>query len=216
MDTPNEAEPILGFEFLNHFDSSIDWRQVLINLNSYHKDYYDPSKYCSNDFSSGKSFAAVIGDSRSPLFPAPVHIPSFSCHQSLLSIIYEFFKDIKDFRENNSISSLHLFHGNVDLTPSSHSDSLEELWDTEEEAEEIETLMKVFPSAYNHYLDLFSNVKAERHPPDCTCDHHIKLEGSLPPVGVIYSLPNQDSDTLRYYISESVERFLIKPRSSSK
>ncbi|MBW0548756.1 hypothetical protein O181_088471, partial [Austropuccinia psidii MF-1] len=58
-------------------------------------------------------------------------------------------------------------------------------------------------------------VKADKLPPHPTCDHHIKLEGSLPPVGVIYSLSNQESDTLRAYISENVEKGFIQPSSSS-
>ncbi|MBW0488578.1 hypothetical protein O181_028293 [Austropuccinia psidii MF-1] len=69
----------------------------------------------------------------------------------------------------------------MDLPPSSYHDSLEELWDEEEEPEEIETMMKVVPSVYHHYLDVFSKVKAEKLPPHRTCDHHIELEGSLPP-----------------------------------
>ncbi|MBW0585167.1 hypothetical protein O181_124882 [Austropuccinia psidii MF-1] len=81
----------------------------------------------------------------------------------------------------------------MDLPPSSYHDSLEELWDEEEEPEEVETVMNVIPSAYHQHLDVFSKVKAEKLPPHCTCDHHIELEGSLPPVGVIYSLSNQDS-----------------------
>ncbi|MBW0475800.1 hypothetical protein O181_015515 [Austropuccinia psidii MF-1] len=97
----------------------------------------------------------------------------------------------------------------MDLPPSSYHDSLEELWDEEEEPEEVETVMKVFPSAYSQYLDVFSKVKSEKLPPHCTCHHHIKLEGCLPPVGVIYSLSNQDSDTLRAYISENGEKGFI-------
>ncbi|MBW0519297.1 hypothetical protein O181_059012 [Austropuccinia psidii MF-1] len=92
---------------------------------------------------------------------------------------------------------------------------LEELWDEEEDPEEVETMLRVVPSVYHQYLDLFSKVKAEKLPPNCACDHHIKLEGSLPPVGVIYSFSNQDSDTLRAYISENVEKGFIWPSSSS-
>ncbi|MBW0480996.1 hypothetical protein O181_020711 [Austropuccinia psidii MF-1] len=102
----------------------------------------------------------------------------------------------------------------MDLPPSSYHDSLEELWDEEEEPE-AETVMKVIPSVYHRYLDVFSKVKAEELPPHHTCDNHIDLEGSLPPVGVIYSLSNQESDTLRAYISENVEKGLIWPSSSS-
>ncbi|MBW0481806.1 hypothetical protein O181_021521 [Austropuccinia psidii MF-1] len=103
----------------------------------------------------------------------------------------------------------------MDLPPSSYHDSLEELWEEEEEPEEIETILKVFPSAYHQYLDVFSKLKADKLPPHLSCDHHIELEGSLPPVGEIYSLSNQESDTLRACISENVEKGFIRPSSSS-
>ncbi|MBW0506881.1 hypothetical protein O181_046596 [Austropuccinia psidii MF-1] len=195
---------ILGFDFLNHYNPFIDWRQGLITFNSDHKYYYDPSKSFSNDFSSAKSCAALVVDSRTPSFPSSVHIPSLNSLQSLLSYRYEVFKEIPDVGEDSSVSSLHLFFGNMDLPPSSYHDSLEELWDEEEEPEEIETVMMVFPSVYHQYLDVFSKVKADKLPPHRACDHYTELEGSLPPVGVIYSLSNQESDTLRAYISESL------------
>ncbi|MBW0551074.1 hypothetical protein O181_090789 [Austropuccinia psidii MF-1] len=75
-------------------------------------------------------------------------------------------------------------------------------------------MMKVVTSAYHQYLDVFSKVKAEKLPPHRACDHHIFLEGSLPPLGVIYSLSNQESDTLRAYISENVKKGFNWPRSS--
>ncbi|MBW0592803.1 hypothetical protein O181_132518 [Austropuccinia psidii MF-1] len=98
---------------------------------------------------------------------------------------------MKDVGEVVAISSLHLFQGDMDLPPLSFHASLEEQWDEKEEPEEIETVLKVVPPAYHQYLDVFSKVKAEKPPPHRTCDHHIKLEGLLPPVGVIYSLSNQ-------------------------
>ncbi|MBW0562117.1 hypothetical protein O181_101832 [Austropuccinia psidii MF-1] len=101
----------------------------------------------------------------------------------------------------------------MDLPPSSYHDSLEELWDKEEKSEEIETVMKGAPSAYHQYLDVFSKVKEEKLPLHCACDHHIQLEGPLPPVAVIYALSNQESDTLKAYISESLENGFIQPRS---
>ncbi|MBW0494131.1 hypothetical protein O181_033846 [Austropuccinia psidii MF-1] len=148
IDTPKGEDLILRFDFLNHFDPSIDCRQGLITFNSDHKDYYDPSESFSNEVSSAKSCAAL-------------------------------------------------------------------LWDEEEEPEEVETVIKVVPSVYHQYLDVFSKVKAEKLPPHCACDHHIKLEGSLPPVGVIYSLSNQESDTFRCYISENLEKGFIRPSASS-
>ncbi|MBW0470337.1 hypothetical protein O181_010052 [Austropuccinia psidii MF-1] len=71
------------------------------------------------------------------------------------------------------------------------------------------------PSAYYQFLDEFSNMKADKLPPHHTCDHHIMLERSLPPVGVIYSLSNQESDTLRAYISQNLEKGFIQTSSSS-
>ncbi|MBW0489917.1 hypothetical protein O181_029632 [Austropuccinia psidii MF-1] len=97
---------------------------------------------------------------------------------SLLSSRDEVFKEIQDFGEDNSVSSLHLFFGKMDLPPLSYHDSPEESWDEEEEPKEVETVMKVVTSAYHQYLDVFSKVKAEKLPPHCACDHHIKLEGS--------------------------------------
>ncbi|MBW0490879.1 hypothetical protein O181_030594 [Austropuccinia psidii MF-1] len=69
----------------------------------------------------------------------------------------------------------------MDLPPLSFHASPEEHWDEKEEPEEIETVLKVVPPAYHHYLDVFSKVKAEKIPLHCTCDHHIKLEDLLPP-----------------------------------
>ncbi|MBW0533351.1 hypothetical protein O181_073066 [Austropuccinia psidii MF-1] len=85
----------------------------------------------------------------------------------------------------------------MDLPPLSFHASLEEQWDEEEELEEIETVPKVVPSAYHHFLDVFSNVTGEKIPPHHACDHHIELEGLLPPVGVIYYLSKHESETLR-------------------
>ncbi|MBW0544380.1 hypothetical protein O181_084095 [Austropuccinia psidii MF-1] len=82
------------------------------------------------------------------------------------------------------------------LPASSYHDSLEKLWDEEEDPEEIDNMMKVVPSAYHQCLDVPYKVKAEKNPPHHACDHHIELDGSLPPVGVSYSLSNQESDTL--------------------
>ncbi|MBW0493117.1 hypothetical protein O181_032832 [Austropuccinia psidii MF-1] len=191
IDTPKGEDLILGFEFLNHSNPSIDLRKGLITLNS------DPSKSFSNAFSSTKSCAALVGGSRTPSFPSSVHIPSLNSHRSLLSSRDEVFNKLKDLGEDNFVPSLHLFFGNMDLPPSSYHDALEEWWDEEEEPEEVET------------------VKAEKIVPHHAGDHNIELEGSLPPVGVTYSLSNQESDTLRAYISENVKNGFICPSSFS-
>ncbi|MBW0548535.1 hypothetical protein O181_088250 [Austropuccinia psidii MF-1] len=106
---------------------------------------------------------------------------------SLLSSIDEVFKEIQDVGEDNSAYSLHHLFGNMDLPPSSYHDSLEGFWDEEKEPEETETVMKVFPSTCHQYLDVSSNVKAEKLPPYQACNHCIEMEGSLPSAGMIYS-----------------------------
>ncbi|MBW0477984.1 hypothetical protein O181_017699 [Austropuccinia psidii MF-1] len=75
----------------------------------------------------------------------------------------------------------------MDLPSSSYHDSLEELRDEEEDPEEVKTVLNVVPSVYHQYLDVLSKVKAENIPPHHSCDHHIELEGSLPPVGSVSS-----------------------------
>ncbi|MBW0525849.1 hypothetical protein O181_065564 [Austropuccinia psidii MF-1] len=105
----------------------------------------------------------------------------------------EVFKEIKEFGEFFAISLLDVFQGDMDLHHLPFHASLEEQWDDEEEPEEIEDFPKVVPPANHHYLDVFSKVKAEKLPPHHACDHHIKLEGILPPAGFMYSLSNNES-----------------------
>ncbi|MBW0555609.1 hypothetical protein O181_095324 [Austropuccinia psidii MF-1] len=114
-------------------------------------------------------------------------MPSIIPSQSLLPSRDKFFKWIKDVGEDVAINSLHLFQGDMDLCPISYHASLEEQWDEEEDSEEIETVIKVVPPSYHQYLDVLSKVKAEKLHPQCACDHHIELEGLLPPVGFIYA-----------------------------
>ncbi|MBW0550526.1 hypothetical protein O181_090241 [Austropuccinia psidii MF-1] len=103
----------------------------------------------------------------------------------------------------------------MDLPPLSFHASLKQPWDEEEGPEVIETVLKVVPPAYHQNLDVFSKVKAEKLPPHRACDHHIKLEGLLPPVGVIYPLSKHESETLWQKISENLEKGFIMPSSSS-
>ncbi|MBW0500447.1 hypothetical protein O181_040162 [Austropuccinia psidii MF-1] len=103
----------------------------------------------------------------------------------------------------------------MDLPPLSFYTSLEEQWYEKEEPEEIETVLKLVPPSYSQYLDVLSKVKTEKLPPHHACDHHIELEGLLPPVVVIYSLSNQESEKLWAYSSENLEKLFIRPSSSS-
>ncbi|MBW0541823.1 hypothetical protein O181_081538 [Austropuccinia psidii MF-1] len=146
-DKPKGEDLILGFDFINNSNPSINWKKGLMTFNADHRYYYDPSKCFSNDFFSVKSYTDLVGDLRTPSFPSSIHIPSLNSNQSLLSSRDEVFKEIQDVAEDNSVSLLHLFFGNMDLPHSSYHYSLEELWDEEEGPEDIETLMKVVPSA---------------------------------------------------------------------
>ncbi|MBW0476410.1 hypothetical protein O181_016125 [Austropuccinia psidii MF-1] len=137
IDTAKGEDLMLGFQFHNDFNQSIILRPGLITFNADHKEYYNPSKTFRNDYSYSNSCADMVSYSRTPSFPSSVHIPSLNAPQSLLSSRDEVFKDIQDFGEDNSVSSLHLLLGNMQLPPSSYHDSLEELWDEEEEPEEI-------------------------------------------------------------------------------
>ncbi|MBW0480148.1 hypothetical protein O181_019863 [Austropuccinia psidii MF-1] len=80
-DTPKREDLIFGFDFINHFNPLIDWRHWLITFNSDYKDYSDPFNSFRNDFSSSKSCAALIGDSRTPSFQSSLYIPSINSPQ---------------------------------------------------------------------------------------------------------------------------------------
>ncbi|MBW0488280.1 hypothetical protein O181_027995 [Austropuccinia psidii MF-1] len=184
---------ILGYDFLYHSNPIIDWKNGLITYDSSQKDSSGMLPSARNDSATAVNSVAL----------------------SLLPLRHEVFKEIKDVGEDVAISSLHLFQGDMDLPPLFFHASLEEQWDEEEEPEEIKTVLKVVPPAYHQYLYSFSKVKAEKRPPHHSSDHHIKLEGFLAPVGVIYSLSYQKSETLQAYLSENVEKGFIRPSSSS-
>ncbi|MBW0582766.1 hypothetical protein O181_122481 [Austropuccinia psidii MF-1] len=149
IDSPKGEDLILGYDFLYHFNPLIDWKNGLITYDSSHKDSSRITS-TSNEFATSVNSVALVGELKTPSLPPSVPIPSIIPSQSLLPLRDEFFKEIKDVGEDVSISSLHLFQGDMDLPPLSF---------------------------------------------------HASLEGLLPPIGVIYSLKNQESETLRAYIS---------------
>ncbi|MBW0495817.1 hypothetical protein O181_035532 [Austropuccinia psidii MF-1] len=199
LDSPKGEELILGYDFLYHFNPIVDWRNGFITYDFNHKDSSGINSSTSNDFATSVRSVALVGELKTPSLP-PVHIPSIIHSQSLLKSRDEVFKEIGDAGEDAYISSLHLFQGDMELSPLSFHASLEEKWDEEEEPEEIEMVLKVFPPAYHQYLDFFGKVKEEKPLPHCACDHHIELEALLPPVAVIYSLSNHESETMQAYI----------------
>ncbi|MBW0501643.1 hypothetical protein O181_041358 [Austropuccinia psidii MF-1] len=203
IDSPKGEDLILGYDFLYHINPIIDWKNALITYDSSHKNSSGIKSAASNSLATAVNILALVGKLKTPFLSFSVHIPSIMPSQSLIKSRDEVIKEINVVGEDVAISSLYLFQGDM------------EQWDEEEEPEEIETVLKLVPPAYHQYLDLFSKVKAEKLPPHRACEHHIELECLLPPVGVIYSLSNQESETLQDYISENVEKGFIRPSSSS-
>ncbi|MBW0553240.1 hypothetical protein O181_092955 [Austropuccinia psidii MF-1] len=171
--SPKGEDLILGYDFLYHFNLIIDWKNGFITYYSSSKDSSGIKSSASNSLATAVNSVSLVGELKTPSLPSSVHIPSIMPSQSLLKSRDEVFKEIKDVVEEVAISSLHFFHGDMDLPPLSFNASMEELWDEEEEPEGIETVFNVVPPAYHQYLDVFSKVKAGKLPPHCTGNHHI-------------------------------------------
>ncbi|MBW0559107.1 hypothetical protein O181_098822 [Austropuccinia psidii MF-1] len=187
--SPKGEDLLLGYDFLYHFNPIMDWKTGLITYDSSHKGSSGILPSASNAFATAVNSVALVGELNTPSHPSSVHIPSIIPSQSLLPLRDEIFKEIKDVGED-------------------------EQWDEEEEPEEIEKVLKVVAPTYHQYLDVLSKVKAEKLPPHLACDHHIELEGLLTPVGVIYSLSIQESETLWAYMSENRKLNAVTRKSS--
>ncbi|MBW0592152.1 hypothetical protein O181_131867 [Austropuccinia psidii MF-1] len=112
IDSPKGEDLILGYDFLYHFNPIIDWKNVLIT--------YDSSgikSSSSNALATAVNSVSLVGELKTDSLPSSVHIPSISPSQSLIESRDEVFKEIKYVEEDVSISSLHLFHGDMDLPP---------------------------------------------------------------------------------------------------
>ncbi|MBW0520517.1 hypothetical protein O181_060232 [Austropuccinia psidii MF-1] len=176
MDSPKGEDQIWGYVFLYHFNHIIDLKNGLITCDSSHQDSSSMKSSASNALATDVNSVALVGELKTPPLPSPFHIPSIMLSQSLLKL-----RDKGCWRRFRYNFTSCLSRG---YEPS----SLEEKWNEEEEPEEIKTVLKVVPPAYQQYFDVFYNVKAEKLPPHHASDHHIELEGLLPPIGVIYSL----------------------------
>ncbi|MBW0482401.1 hypothetical protein O181_022116 [Austropuccinia psidii MF-1] len=185
INSPKGEDLKLGYDCIYHFNPIIDWKNGLITYDCSHKDSSGIISSTSNDFATDVSSVALVGELKTPSLPPSVHIPSIIPSQGY----------------GPSSFIVHAF--------------LEEQWDEEEEPEKIKAVLNIVPPAYHQYLDVFSRVKAENLPPNHACDHHIKLEGLVPPVDVIYFLSKHESETLWAYIIENLEKGLIRPSFSS-
>ncbi|MBW0496418.1 hypothetical protein O181_036133 [Austropuccinia psidii MF-1] len=79
IDSPKGKDPILGYDFLYHFNPIIDWKN---GLSTY--DYSGINSSTSNDLATSVNSVALVGELETPSLPSPVHIPSIIPSQSLL------------------------------------------------------------------------------------------------------------------------------------
>ncbi|MBW0557779.1 hypothetical protein O181_097494 [Austropuccinia psidii MF-1] len=117
IDSPKGEDLILGYDFLYHFNTIIDWKNGLITYDSNHKDLSGINSSTSNDLATAVNSVALVGELKTPSLPSSIHIPSIIPSQSLLPLRDEVFKEIKDVGEDVAIYSLHLFQGDMDLLP---------------------------------------------------------------------------------------------------
>ncbi|MBW0505033.1 hypothetical protein O181_044748 [Austropuccinia psidii MF-1] len=82
-----------------------------------HKDSSGIKSSSSNSLATAVNSVALVGELKTPSIPSSVHILSITPSHSLLKSRDEVFKEIKDVGEITAISSLHLFHGDMDLPP---------------------------------------------------------------------------------------------------
>ncbi|MBW0498496.1 hypothetical protein O181_038211 [Austropuccinia psidii MF-1] len=133
--SPKGEDPILGYDFLYHFNPIIDCKNGLITYEYSHKDSSGIKSSASNTLATTFNSVALVGELKTPSLPSSVHTPSIIPSQSLLKSRDEVFKEIKDVGGDVAIYSLHLFQGDMDLPPLSFHASLEEQWDEEEDPE---------------------------------------------------------------------------------
>ncbi|MBW0461934.1 hypothetical protein O181_001649 [Austropuccinia psidii MF-1] len=137
IDSRKGEDVILGYEFLYKCNPIIDWKNGLITYDYSHKNSSGIESSTGKDLATAVNSVTLVGELKTPSLPPHVHIPPIISSQSFLQSRDEVFKEIKDVGKDVSISSLHLFQGDMDLPPLSFHAFLEDQWDEEEEPEEI-------------------------------------------------------------------------------
>lgn len=75
--------------------------------------------------------------------------------------------------------------------------------------------MEQLPSQYMEYADVFAKGEADILPSHCSYDHSIQVEeGTTPPFGPIYSMPETELTVLREYLDEMLGKELIRSSNS--
>ncbi|MBW0548396.1 hypothetical protein O181_088111 [Austropuccinia psidii MF-1] len=98
IDLHKGEDLILGYDFLYHFNPTIDWKNGLITYDSIHKDSSGINSPASNALATSVNSVSLIGELKTPPLPSSVHIPSIMPCQSLLKSRDGVLKEIKDVR----------------------------------------------------------------------------------------------------------------------
>ncbi|MBW0477859.1 hypothetical protein O181_017574 [Austropuccinia psidii MF-1] len=125
INSPKGEDLILGYDFLYHSNPIIYWKNGLITYDSSHKDSSGIKSSSSNALATAVNSFSLVGELKTPSLPSSVHIPSIMPSQSLLEPRDEVSKEINDVGEDVAISSLHFFHGDMNLPPLSFHAFLE-------------------------------------------------------------------------------------------
>ena len=214
VDTPPKEDIILGIDFLHFWNPEVNWQLGLITPR--HQPTLDHSSSVELSLAT-TSFPPVNLQVTAPVpFSESMHSQHFPLSSTTTSVNRIFFgnslKFLEDMEDDLSVQVLRMIISTSDSDP---KQATAEGLDEDEETDEIETVMERVPDAYHTFLDVFSKVKADKLPPHRAYDHHIELEGPMPPVGPIYSLSHHEKEALQAYIAENIEKGFICPSTSS-
>jgi hypothetical protein len=88
-------------------------------------------------------------------------------------------------------------------------------FDDDEDPDDIKDILRLVPSEYHDFVNVFSKSRADKLPPHRPYDHAIELEGdSLPRTGPIYSTSSKESEILKSNIDELLSKGFIRPSKS--
>ena len=177
---------ILGYNFLKHCNSIIDWNEGHITSQT-------------NQNLNSKCFSFVKPDLNNPT----QHLTASSRHPSLSSNL----KALK-------FPSFSLKSINAPLTLDALLCSLKigrpyKLFEAnffDKVPEYLETILPLIPTAFHKFAPLFSKVKADALPPQQACDHQIELTGDPPRKGGVNKLLDPKDLVLCEYISENIQK----------
>ena len=90
------------------------------------------------------------------------------------------------------------------------------IFNPEEEPDDIADILRVVPSTFHEYLDVFSKARAEKLPPHRSYDHSVDLiyTNDLPAVGPTYSTSAIEAQALKSEIDGMLAKGFIQPSTA--